>query len=114
MQTIRSLNLQRSLGDVLQIADGEPVLLVYRDQPRNVIMSSDEFVRLKVAAGEAVPREAVKSKPTFHRSVEDPLGFDTSDLTTYARQAADTALSGRASDYSDAEAEAAERRWGFK
>lgn len=114
MQSIRSLNLQRSLGDVLQIADSEPVLLLHREQPRNVIMSSEEFVRLKVAAGEPVPREAIKSKPTFHVPADDPLGFDTSNLAEYARRAAETALSGAAAEYADAEVDAAERRWGFK
>lgn len=114
MQLIRSINLQRSLGDVLQTADSEPVVLLHREQPRNVIMSADEFVRLKRAAGELVPREAIRSKPTFHKTPADPLGYDTSDFMAYAREAAENALTGKTASVSDAEVEAANSRWGFK
>lgn len=113
MRIIHSVNLQRALAEGLQIADADPVLLIHLEQSCSVIMSSEEFVRLKVAAGEEVPPEAIEAKGAFHVASDDPLGYDTSDLMDYARRAASTALSGVAADYSDAEVAAAERRWGL-
>ena len=113
MQTIRSFNLQKNLGEVLQAADVEPVVLLNREQPRTVLVSADEFIRLKVAAGEPVPKEVRKSRPILHRTPEDPLGYDTRD-PAYALAMAADALSGINSDAVQQEMNAALRRWGMR
>ena len=110
MQTIRSINLQKNLGDVLRAADVEAVLVTNRDQPRSVVMSAEEFIRLKTAAGEPVPHEVRKSRPTLHRRTADPLGYDTRD-PLYVYQAADDALNGRHSENIEREIHAAMSRW---
>ncbi|MBY5868485.1 type II toxin-antitoxin system prevent-host-death family antitoxin [Rhizobium leguminosarum] len=62
-----SIDLQKNLGDVLRAADDEAVLVVNRGQPRAVVMCAEEFIRLKTAAGEPIPSEVRKSRPTLHR-----------------------------------------------
>lgn len=113
MQTIRSINLQKNLGDVLKAADVEAVLVTNREQPRAVVMSADEFIRLKTAAGEPIPAEVRKSKPTLHRRVADPLGYDTRD-PAHASQMARDAKSGKHEDIVKQEVDAALRRWGMR
>jgi prevent-host-death family protein len=110
MQTIRSINLQKNLGDVLRTADVEAVLVTNRDQPRAVVMSAEEFIRLKTAAGEPVPKEVRKSRPTLHRRVADPLGYDTRD-PGYINQTANDALSGKHPEEIAREVDNAMRRW---
>ena len=112
MQTIRSINLQKNLGDVLQRVDLEPVVVLNREQPRTVLISAEEFIRLKLAAGETVPREVRKSKPTLHRTPGDDLGYDTRDPAYIARMA-DAALSGIHEEAIRQEIEAAMGRWGI-
>ena len=92
----RSLHLQKNLGEVLTSAKAEPTILVNRGQPRLVIMSVTEFRRLKAAAGESVPAAAMPRRPvTVRGRVDDPLGYDTSDLRACALKMAEAALSGR-------------------
>ncbi|MBY5358748.1 type II toxin-antitoxin system Phd/YefM family antitoxin [Rhizobium leguminosarum] len=111
MQTIRSINLQKNLGDVLKAADVEAVLVTNREQPRAVLMSAEEFIRLKTAAGEPIPSEVRKSRPTLYRRPADPLGYDTHD-PSYAMQMAEDALNGRHSEEIEQEIDRAMRRWG--
>jgi PHD/YefM family antitoxin component YafN of YafNO toxin-antitoxin module len=113
MQIIRSVNLQKNLGEVLRAADVEAVVVVNRDQPRTVVMSADEFIRLKVAAGEPVPAEVRRSRPTLHRPDIDPLGYDTTD-PNFELNVAKHALSGEHQAEIQAEVESALRRWGMK
>lgn len=96
MNEYRSLHLQKNLGEVLASAEAEPTVLVNRGQPRLVIMSVPEFRRLKTAAGEPIPRAAMPRRPLVMRGrVDDPLGYDTSDLRACAVEMAEAALSGR-------------------
>ncbi len=113
MQTIRSINLQKNLGDVLKAADVEAVLVTNRDQPRAVVMSAEEFIRLKTAAGEPIPSEVRKSRPTLHRRPVDPLGYDTRD-PSYGVQMAEDALNGRHSEEIEQEIDRAMSRWGMR
>ena len=113
MQTIRSINLQKNLGDVLKAADVEAVLVTNREQPRAVVMSADEFIRLKTAAGEPMPSEVRKSRPTLHKRPVDPLGYDTRD-PSYAAQMAEDALNGRHSEEIEQETDRAMSRWGMR
>lgn len=94
MRVFPSTDLQRKLGEVLREADAAPVLLTAHDMPRRVIMPVAEFVRLKAAAGEALPRFGEK-RAVVHRRASDPLGYDTRDLAACAARMADAAVSGR-------------------
>ncbi len=113
MRTIRSINLQKNLGDVLRTADVEAVVLMNREQPRAVVMSAEEFIRLKVAAGEQVPAEVRKSRPTVHQRLADPLGYDTRDPSHIAALVGD-ALAGLHQDDIRSEVHGALRRWGMR
>lgn len=95
MQAFRSSDLQKHLRFVLDSAEAEPTVLVNRGQPRVVLMSAEEYRRLKTAAGEPVPAAAMPRRPLVLRGGSDPLGYDTSDFRATARQMADDALSGR-------------------
>ena len=97
METIRSLHLQKNLGDVLALIEAAPVVLLNRGQPRAVIMTAAEFRRLTEAAGECVPDAALPRQPLTLRGgvPDDPLGYETADLMTTARTMAANALSGR-------------------
>lgn len=112
MRAIRSLNLQKNLGEVLRTADVEAVVVMNRGQPRTVVMSAEEFIRLKIAAGEPVPAEVRKPRPTLHRPNYDPLGFDTAD-PNFELNIARHALSGEHRAEIEAEVEGAMRRWGM-
>lgn len=54
------------------------------------------------------------SKPTIHRPVDDPLGYDTRrPFRAVARQMAEDALAGWRDDAVDAELVAVRKRWGI-
>lgn len=55
MKTFSALDLQKKTGDIQFAATVSPVVITKHGKPRAVIMSYDEFVRLKSAAGETVP-----------------------------------------------------------
>jgi hypothetical protein len=113
MQSFRSIHLAKNLDDVIRAADVEAVVVLDCDQPRTVVMSVDEFIRLKTAAGEPVPPDVRKSRPTLHRPPVDNLGYDTSD-PNYGREMARHALAGEHQDEVAREVERAKRRWGIK
>ena len=113
MEEFGSLHVRTELGEVLAASETAPVVLLNRGQPRAVLMSVEEFRRLKRAAGEAVPRAALPRRAAVVRGREDdPLGYDTSDLLACARQMADAALSGRNRAAVDAELARVRRRFG--
>ena len=81
----------------LASAEQEPVLIQRHGHPSLVMMSVEEFHRLKAAAGEDAPPEAqmpgiaaVEGEP-----IGDPLGQDTRDFWDCARRISEAALSGR-------------------
>jgi hypothetical protein len=114
VETFRSLHLQKNLGDVQEAARKAPVLFLHHGQPKSVMMSVDEFRRLKAAAGEKLPAEVELSRPVVQRGLPiDPLGYDTVDLHAFARAMADAARSGRHEAAVRAEIERAERRLGM-
>ncbi|MFS2154738.1 hypothetical protein [Rhizobium sp. Rhizsp42] len=84
MQSIRPINLQTNLGDVLSPADVE-----------------------------AVPNDAPKSLPALHRRTADPLGYDTRD-PDYINQVASDALAGKHPEEVAREKDNAMRRWGLR
>ena len=53
--------------DVAAAAETAPVVLLNRGQPRLVVMSAAEIRRLKSAAGEAIPADALSRRPLVIR-----------------------------------------------
>jgi len=104
MQAFTSSDLQKHLRLVLDSAGAEPTVLINRGQPRIVLMSAEEYRRLKSAAGEPIPPAAMPRRPLILRGgTNDPLGYDTADLTSAAHQMANDALSGKTAAAADAE-----------
>jgi prevent-host-death family protein len=115
MKVFRSVHLQKHLGDVQDAVREGPVLFVHHGQPKSVMMSVDEFRRLKEGVGEAVPVEARARRPITQEGLPpDPLGYDTTDFFASAREMAAAARSGRNRDAVREEIARVERRLGFK
>ena len=114
MEEFRSLHFQKHLGQVLAASEAAPTILLNQGQPRAVLMSVSEFRRLKHAAGEAVPRAALPRRPMVVRGQnDDPLGYDTADLTSCAVEMANRALSGRNAGAVQAELQRVRHRFGL-
>lgn len=47
MQIFRSQDMQRNVAAIQEAALTEPVLITYHDRPRLVLMSMDEYARLR-------------------------------------------------------------------
>lgn len=90
-----SLDLQQRTGDIQRFAAAGPVLLTGHGKPRSVIMSVAEFVRLKQAAGEPVPPEAVQGQTRTVRAQDDPLGYGSGDYDAMVARMLDDVRSGR-------------------
>src|SRR5271154_2448334 len=93
MISISAQDLQRQVGEVQAQAAREPVLITSHGKPRCVILSVEEFLRLKSAAGEQVPSE-VRRKGLTYRPKADPLGYDLRDVDAAILAMADDAISG--------------------
>lgn len=114
METFRSTQLQKHLREVQESARREPVLFLHHGQPSTVMMSVEEFQRLKTVAGEPVPPEVRRRRAVTQQGLPpDPLGHDTSDFWACAREMAEAALSGRNGDAVREEIARAERRLGL-
>ena len=115
MRTFSSQDLQQQTGEIQRAAVSGPVVIMSHGKPRSIVMSVDEFRRLKQKAGETVPSELERPRPLIrHVPMRDPLGYQTSDLKSLALTMADAALSGRNRDVVRAEIAAVERRLGVK
>jgi prevent-host-death family protein len=111
MRTFSSQDLQQQTGEIQRAAVSAPVVIMSHGKPRSIVMSVDEFRRLKQKAGETVPFELARPRPVVKRvPMRDPLGYPTSDLKSLALTMADAALSGRNRDVVRAEIAAVERR----
>jgi hypothetical protein len=110
MKTYTSLDLQQRTGDIQRAAVVEPVLIT----SQMVLSSVEEFVRLKKASGEPVPKDVIRThKAVVRRGLpEDPLGYDTGDIKTCALAMAEAALSGRNRVFVSAEIAAVKKRFG--
>jgi prevent-host-death family protein len=115
MRTFSSQDLQQQSGEIQRAAASEPVVIMNHSKPRSIVMSVDEFRRLKEKAGEPVPRELDKPRPIVRRvPMRDPLGYSTSDIRNLALTMADAAMSGRNREAVQAEIDAVERRLGLQ
>jgi prevent-host-death family protein len=113
MKTYTSLDLQQRTGDIQRAAVAEPVLITSHGSPRMVISSVEEFIRLKQASGEPVPKDVIRARKAVVRRglPEDPLGYDATDIKACARKMAEAALSGRNRPFFDAEFAAVKKRF---
>jgi prevent-host-death family protein len=115
MRTFSSQDLQQQTGEIQRAAVSGPVVIMSHGKPRSIVMSVEEFRRLKQRAGETVPSELKRPRAVVRRvPMRDPLGYPASDLKTLALAMADAALSGRNRDAVRAEIAAVERRLGGK
>jgi Antitoxin Phd_YefM, type II toxin-antitoxin system len=114
MRQFSSLDLQQQSGEIQRSAATSPVVVLNHGKPRSVMMSVEEFRRLKIAAGETLPSEVERPRPIVRRGIpKDPLGYATGDLRHFAMTMADAAESGRNRDAVRAEIAAVERRLGI-
>ena len=97
MLSVSSQDLQKQVGEVQLQAAREPVLITARGRPRCVLLSVEEYARLKEAAGEALPEDAQRKGATY-RPKADPLGYDLRDIRAAMLAMADDARSGRGED----------------
>lgn len=111
MQAFSSIDLQKQTGDVQRAASREGAVITSHGKPRNVMLSVEEFCRLKRIAGEAVPTGLLPKAATV-RHLPDPLGYDVGQFATAAGKMADDALSGTGE--AAVEAELAEVRKRFR
>ncbi|MEK1851687.1 MAG: type II toxin-antitoxin system prevent-host-death family antitoxin [Phyllobacterium sp.] len=103
MLTFSSIELQKQIGDVQRAASRDAVVITSHGKPRNILLSVEEFRRLKEAAGEVVPSDLNTKRAATVRHLPDPLGYDVSDLKAAARRMADDVASGRTRDAVDQE-----------
>jgi prevent-host-death family protein len=114
MLTISSQELQRRTGEVQIEAAREPVVVTTHGRPRCVLLSVEEYARLKLAANEPVPLELAPKRGVTFRSKPDPLGYDLSNVTAAMRAMAADAISGRTRDAVEAELAAVRRHFPAK
>ena len=111
MRIFTSMDLQKQTGDVQRAAAQEGAVITSHGKPRNVMLSIEEFRRLKLAAGERLPRMA-EPRPAVIRHRDDPLAYDVKDVMAAARRMAEDALAGRNEDAVGAELDALRNRLG--
>jgi prevent-host-death family protein len=95
MRSFSSLDLQQQSGEIQRAAAQAPVVITSHGKPRVVVMSVDEFRRLKTEAGEEVPAEARPRQPTvLGPEPEDLLGYDERDPVDAVLHMAKDAIGG--------------------
>jgi prevent-host-death family protein len=114
MLVISSLKLRRRTGEVQIEAAREPVVVTTHGRPRCVVLSVEEYARLKRAASEPVPVELAPQRGETARSEPDKLGYDLSDVAAALRAMAADAISGRTRDAVKVELAAIRRRFPAK
>jgi prevent-host-death family protein len=100
MQTFRSQDMQKQAAAVQEAAMKEPVIITYHDRPRLVVMSMEEFDRLRSLPGAARPQPGPPAVPNkterdfliaYFRSeltrneAMDGIGLDRSEVAEFAR-----------------------------
>jgi prevent-host-death family protein len=95
MMKFTALDLQQRTGDIQRTAIKEPVLITSHGKPRSVVMSTEEFCRLKEKAGEDVPEEAAQRQAATLRVPDDALGYDMTDYEAAVGRMIDDVRSGR-------------------
>jgi prevent-host-death family protein len=98
MLVISSQKLRRRTGEVQIDAAREPVVVTTHGRPRCVLLSVEEYARLKRAASEPIPAELASQPSETARSQPDKLGYDLSDVAAALRAMAADAISERTRD----------------
>ena len=87
MRVFASSDLQRNPAEIQKAALMEPVFLSYHDKPRYVMMSLEEYVRLKgatiVAAPDSFPESVlarIRDIAESHPDIEVEIGGGLADL----------------------------------
>ncbi|CAN7158066.1 type II toxin-antitoxin system Phd/YefM family antitoxin [Pararhizobium sp. LjRoot238] len=111
MLTFSSIDLQKQTGDVQRAATQEGAVITAHGKPRNVMLSVEEFCRLKRVAGEPIPVGLLPRKPVVVRHLPDPLGYDVSDFEAVAQKMADEAISEVNDDAVEAELDAVRQKF---
>jgi prevent-host-death family protein len=112
MRAFSSVDLQKQTGDVQRAAASEGAVITSHGKPRTVMLSVEEFCRLKRLAGEAVEPGLQPRQAQTIRSLPDPLGYDVGRFEAAARQMAHEALSGIGEDAVRSELAAVRLRFG--
>src|SRR3954452_3648000 len=111
MHSFTSRDLQKQTGDIQSAATREAVLITCHGKPRAVMMSEEEYRRLKERAGEAVPADLIpRKRGVTVRAEDDPLGYDVSDIGAVRKMVEDV-RSGRTADAVEAELAGIRRRF---
>ncbi|RST87912.1 type II toxin-antitoxin system Phd/YefM family antitoxin [Aquibium carbonis] len=112
MRAFSSVDLQKQTGDVQRAANREGAVITSHGKPRTVMLSVEEFCRLKRIAGEAVEPELQRHGSRTLRPRPDPLGYDVRHFETAALRMAHEALSGVGEDAVEMELAAIRRKFG--
>ncbi|MCE7026943.1 type II toxin-antitoxin system Phd/YefM family antitoxin [Jiella avicenniae] len=112
MQAFTSIDLQKQTGDVQRAASREGAVITSHGKPRNVMLSVEEFCRLKRIAGEELPTDLLASRGVTVRHVSDPLGYDIQNFESAARTIATDALAKTNEAAVEAELDAVRRKFG--
>jgi hypothetical protein len=87
MRVFPSSDLQRNPAEIQKAALMEPVFLSYHDKPRYVMMSLEEYVRLKgatiVASPDSFPKSVlarIRQIAESHPDIEVEIGGGLADL----------------------------------
>ena len=95
MRIFSSLDLQQQSGEIQRSAVQAPVIIASHGKPRAVMMSVEEFRRLKTVADEEVPVEALPRQPiVLGPEPEDVLGYVERDAVEAILHMARDATSG--------------------
>jgi prevent-host-death family protein len=95
MRLFSSLDLQQQSGEIQRAAAQAPVVITSHGKPRAVVMSVEEFRRLKTEAREEVPVEAIARQPTvFGPDPDDVLGYPERDPVEAVHHMAKDAVAG--------------------
>ncbi|MCA1474154.1 type II toxin-antitoxin system Phd/YefM family antitoxin [Bradyrhizobium sp. NBAIM08] len=106
MRLFSSLDLQQQSGEIQRAAAQAPVVITSHGKPRAVMMSVEEFRRLKTLAREEIPLEAIARQPTvFGPEPDDVLGYPEHDPVEAVHHMAKDAAAGINQDLVRREAE---------
>ena len=94
MRIFSSLDLQQQSGEIQRSAVQAPVIIASHGKPRAVMMSVEEFRRLKTVADEEVPDEALPRPTVLGPEPEDVLGYVERDAVEAILHMARDATSG--------------------
>ena len=94
MRAFSSIDLRKQTADGQRSASREGAVITSNGKPRTVMLSIEEFCRLKRIAGEPVPPALLARRAMTVRHVSDPPGYDGKDFAATAPKMAKVPLPG--------------------